>query len=201
MSAGNKVREQMQKTFWKIFAWTFWVLALGAFPAPAAAQFFGGGLKLGSTLTGAVSSAEAESIPNSSTFIWGPYVELRLPAGFSIEGDALFYPSIYSNAAGGGTLWQFPILAKLKFLKGPVRPYIEGGPSYSHLADVKTLPDLLHSSNYGITLGAGVEFKLLALRISPEIRYNGFLFHDIQSPAGLFDSNRNQAVFLIGLGF
>lgn len=201
MSAGNKVRNQMQRKFLKILAWTSWVLALVALPTPAAAQFFGAGLKLGSTLTNAVSSAESESIPNSATFIWGPYVELRLPLGFSVEGDALFYPGIYNNAAGGGTVWQFPILAKLKFLKGPVRPYIEGGPSYSHLSDVKTLPNLLHSSNYGITLGAGVEVKVLALRISPEIRYNGFILNNIQSPNGLIDSNRNQAVFLVGFGF
>jgi hypothetical protein len=191
----------MQKKFWKIFAWTFFVVALGAFPSPAAAQFFGAGVKLGSTLTNSVSSVESEAIPNTATIIWGPYVELRLPLGFSIEGDALNYPSIYSNAAGGGTLWQFPILAKLKFLKGPVRPYVEGGPSYSHLSDVKTLPDLLHSSDYGITLGAGVEFKLSALRISPEIRYNGVALTNLKSPLGLFESNRNQAVFLIGLGF
>ena len=165
------------------------------------AQPFGAGIKLGSTLSNSISSAESESIPNSSTLIVGPYVELRLPLGFAIEGDALYYPNLYASAAGGGSLWQFPILAKLRFLKGPIRPYIEGGPSYSHVTDVATLPDLLHSSNFGITLGAGVELKLLALRISPEIRYNGFLFTNIQSPLGFFQSNRNQGVFLVGIGF
>lgn len=186
----------MRRTFWILF-----VSALAGLSLPAAAQPFGAGLKLGSTLTNSISAAESETIPNSATFIVGPYVELRLPLGFAIEGDALYYPSLYSNAAGGGSVWQFPILAKLRFLKGPIRPYIEGGPAYSHLTDVKTLPDLLHSSDFGITLGAGVELKLLALRIAPEIRYNGFLFTNVQSPQGLFQSNRNQAVFLVGIGF
>lgn len=186
----------MQKTFWTLF-----VLALAGLSAPAAAQPFGAGLKLGATLTNSVSSVESATIPNSSALIVGPYVELRLPLGFAIEGDALYYPGLFPDAAGGGSMWQFPILAKLRFLKGPVRPYIEGGPAYSHITDVKTLPDLLHSSDFGITLGAGVELKLLALRISPEIRYNGFLFTNIQSPLGLFQSNRNQAVFLVGIGF
>jgi hypothetical protein len=186
----------MQKTFWVLF-----VLALGGLCLPAAAQPFGAGLVIGSTLTNAVSSAQSGTVPNSAVFIVGPYVEVRLPLGFAIEGDALYYPGLFPDAAGGGSLWQFPILAKLRFLKGPIRPYIEGGPSYSHLTDVKTLPDLLHSSDFGITLGAGVELKLLALRIAPEIRYNGFLFTNLQSPSGLFQSNRNQAVFLVGIGF
>jgi opacity protein-like surface antigen len=184
-----------------LFAFPLLLCAALACAHRAAAQPFGVGLKLGTTLTDAVSSVESASIPNSHTFIWGPYVELRLPWGFSIEGDALYYPGLYSNAAGGGSVWQFPILAKFKFLNGPVRPYIEGGPAYSHLSDVKTLPDLLHDSNYGITLGAGVEIKILALRISPEIRYNGVAFTNIQSPLGLFKSNHNQAVLQVGVGF
>ena len=177
----------------------FSVLALAGLPA--AAQPIGAGLKLGSTLTNAVSSAENATVPNSAALIVGPYVEVRLPLGFAVEADALYYPGLFPNGAGGGSLWQFPILAKLRFLKGPVRPYIEGGPAYSHLTDVKTLPDLLHSSNFGITLGAGVDVKLLVLHITPEIRYNGFLFTNLQSPLGLFQSNRNQAVFMVGFGF
>jgi len=186
----------MQKTFWTLF-----VCAALASEPRASAQAFGAGIKLGATLTDAVNSAESATIPNSTSLIIGPYLEVHLPLGFSIEGDALYYPSLYPNAAGGGSVWQFPILAKLKFLSGPVRPYIEGGPSYSHLSDVKTLPDLLHDSNYGITLGAGVDIKVLGLHISPEVRYNGLALTNLESPLGLFKSNRNQAVLLVGLGF
>jgi len=167
----------------------------------AAAQPFGAGVRLGTTLTNAVSSAESASIPNSNTLIVGPYLELRLPLGFSIEGDALYYPNLYSTAAGGGSVWQFPILAKFGPHLGPVRPYIEGGPSYSHLSDVKTLPDLLHSSNYGVTLGAGIEIKIRAFRIAPEVRYNGVVLTSVKSPLGLFTANHNQLVLIVGLGF
>jgi opacity protein-like surface antigen len=177
------------------------VFAALACASRAAAQPIGVGLKLGATLTNAISSVKSESIPNSANLIIGPYAEVRLPWGFSVEGDALYFPGLYTNAAGGGSVWQFPILAKYKLLKGPVRPYIEGGPAFSHISDVKELPDLLHNSNYGITLGAGVEIKVLALRIAPEIRYNGFAFTNIESPSGLFKSNRNQAVLMVGIGF
>ncbi len=167
----------------------------------AAAQPFGAGVKLGATLTSAVSSVETASVPNSTTFIVGPYLEVRLPLGLSVEGDALYFPGLYKNAAGGGSVWQFPILLKLGLQLGPVRPYLEGGPSYSHLSDVKTLPDLLHSSNYGVTLGAGIEIKIKALRIAPEVRYNGVVLTSVKSPLGLFTANHNQAVILLGIGF
>jgi hypothetical protein len=186
----------MHKTFWTLLVCAI----LGCAPR-AAAQPFGAGIKLGTTLTSAISSAESTSIPNGNTLIVGPYLELRLGLGLSVEADALYYPSLYSTAAGGGSVWQFPILAKFRFLGGPVRPYIEGGPSYSRISDVKTLPDLLHDNNYGITLGAGVEIKIAAFRIAPEIRYNGVVFTNLDSPLGLFKSTHNQAIFQVGIGF
>jgi hypothetical protein len=191
----------MQKTLSAFLVCAAWVCAAWACAPCASAQPFGAGIKLGTTLTNAVTSAESASIPNSTTLIVGPYVEVRLPLGFSIEGDALYFPGLYSNAAGGASVWQFPILAKFGPHLGPVRPYVEGGPSYSHLSDVKTLPDLLHDSNYGVTLGAGIEIKLLALHISPEVRYNGVAFTNLESPLGLFKSKHNQVVFMVGFGF
>ena len=186
----------MPKTFWTLLV----CAVLGCSPL-CFAQPIGVGLKLGTTLTDAVSSAESESIPNSNTLIVGPYIELRLPAGLSIEGDALYFPGLYSNAVGGASVWQFPILLKAGLQLGPVRPYIEGGPSYSHLSDIKTITDILHSSNYGITLGAGLEVKIKAFRIAPEIRYNGVALTNIQSPLGIFKSTNHQVVFLVGIGF
>jgi opacity protein-like surface antigen len=184
---------------------TFWMLvvcaALGC-ASRAAAQPIGLGLKLGATLTNAVTSVDTASIPNSHTFIVGPYLELRLPLGLSIEGDALYYPGLFSNAVGGGgSVWQFPILLKLGIQLGPIRPYIEGGPAYSHLSDVKTVTDLLHTNNYGITLGAGIEIKIKAFRFAPEVRYNGVLWTSVKSPEGLFTAEHNQAVILLGIGF
>jgi hypothetical protein len=170
------------------------------FALPASAQI-GLGVKLGTTLTNAVTSVETASIPNSNTLIVGPYLEVHLPLGFSIEGDALYYPNLFSTAAGGGSLWQFPVLGKWGPQLGPVRPYVEGGPSYSHLSDVKTITDLLHSSNYGVTLGFGLEVKIHAIRIAPELRYNGVAFTNLESPLGLFHSTHNQVVFQVGIGF
>jgi opacity protein-like surface antigen len=202
----------MLKTFWTLlvsrnpcalrsFACGLLLCAVVGCAPRAAAQPLGLGLKLGATLTNAVTTTDPAAIPNNTTFIIGPYIEMRLPLGFSIEADALYYPNFYSSAAGGGSVWQFPVLAKLGLPLGPIRPYIEGGPSYSHLSDVKTVTDLLHESNYGITLGVGIEFKIHGFRIAPEARYNDVALTNVESPAGLFKAKHSQTIFLLSLGF
>ncbi len=178
---------------------SLWTLLL--FPMLAGAQPFGLGLKLGTTLNNAVSAASTFSVPDDHHFVVGPYFEVRLPLQLALEVDALHESSLYSSVLPGGSTWQFPVLAKYKLLKGPVKPYVEGGIAFSHITDLKNIPDLNHASNFGVVLGVGVEVKVLAPRLSAEIRYNGWAFKNIQSPTGLFESNQNQAIFLIGLGF
>jgi Outer membrane protein beta-barrel domain len=178
---------------------TFWTLLVLC--SAASAQPVGAGLKLGTTLTDALSVAPGFHLANDHHLIVGPYLEVRLPWGFSVEADVLYQTALLNGVYSGGATWQFPVMAKYKFLKGPVRPYVEGGPSFSHIADLAEIPALNHRSNYGITLGAGIEVKVLVLRLAPEVRYNGWTLKNIQDPLGQFESNRNQAMFLIGIGF
>jgi hypothetical protein len=171
----------------------------GTLALTASAQPFGAGVKLGGTLTDALSYKVPG--PGSKSFVVGPYVELRLPAGFSLEADALYTSGLYSSIGQGGSTWQFPILAKYKFAKGILRPYLDGGVSFSHITDVPNIADLNHSSNFGIVAGAGLEIHAVFLRISPEVRYTGQFLKSIENPQGLYESNRNQAVILVGIGF
>jgi opacity protein-like surface antigen len=177
----------------------FWTLVL--FSMLAAAQPFGVGVKLGSTLNNAISATSTLSVPDDHHFIIGPYFEVRLPFGLSAELDALHESSLYSSVLNGGSTWQFPVLAKYKLLKGPVKPYVEGGIAFSHITDLSNIPQLNHASNFGLLLGAGVEVKLLAPRINAEIRYNGWALKNIQSTTGQYESNQNQVTLLVGLGF
>ena len=167
----------------------------------AAAQPLGVGVKIGATLNDAISAIGNASVPSNHSFIIGPSLDLRLPFGFGVELDALYESGLYSSTLNGGNTWQFPIMAKERLLKGPVRPYIEGGVSFSHITDLKEIPDLNHRNNFGIVLGAGVDIKLLILHITPEIRYNGWALKNIQSVPGFFESNQNQATLLVGFGF
>jgi hypothetical protein len=169
------------------------------------AQPFSAGLEVGAPFTDAISIAAGAPIDttiNNNHYIIGPYGEVRLPGGFSVEIEALyrgFSSSYLGSLQQTGGNWEFPVLAKYKLLKsGPVKPYIEGGLVLSHLTGSHF--DVAHASNYGITLGAGIEIHALVLRISPEIRYDGFFLHDFSSTS-FVQSNRNQAMVLVGIGF
>jgi hypothetical protein len=189
--------------------------------ARLAAQPVGAGVELGTTFTGALSITNTQPpgspfvFSNQTPFIAGPYLELRLPFQFGVKVAALYNSApIASNIGGaGGSTWQYPLLAKYKLLKGPVRPYIEAGASLSRISSYSNDPaDLLHQSNYGPTLGIGAEVKLRFLRISPEIRYTYWALTDIGGPnvppsavhlllTGPFHSEHNQASLLVGFGF
>jgi hypothetical protein len=176
------------------------LLILGA---TACAQPFGAGIKIGVPFTDAVSlvpGGSPDAFANTNHYVVGPYGEVRLPGGFSVEIDALYRSFNYSlrGASASNGNWEFPVMAKYKLLKGPVKPYIEGGLVLSHLTGSDL--NITNASNYGVTLGAGLEIHALALRISPEIRYDGFFFHDFSSNS-FVQSNRNQAMVLVGIGF
>jgi hypothetical protein len=183
----------------KTFLYTF-VLVTSAAAQPVVA-----GLKLGAPLTDAIHVNSVQTFAavssNNGEFLVGPYIEIRLPWKFALEVDALHRGYNFQSGPGASTSvgsWEFPVLAKYKLWKGPVRPYLDGGLVFSHLTGVSQVPNLLHNSDYGISLGAGLEIHALVLRISPEIRYDGFVFKNFD---GLIQSNRNQAMFMVGIGF
>ncbi|HEX5430928.1 MAG TPA: outer membrane beta-barrel protein [Bryobacteraceae bacterium] len=187
----------MKKSLWSL------LIFFTAAASTAIAQPIGVGVKLGTTVTDVISAPSVSSYVNTQHFLVGPYVELRLPFNLAVEADALYLHDLYGGIVAGssGSTWQFPVLAKYRFLSGPLRPYIEGGPSFSHITDIAEIPELNHRSNFGIVVGAGLELKILVLRIAPEIRYTGWTRRDFVSSTGLFQSNRNQATFEVGIGF
>jgi opacity protein-like surface antigen len=168
------------------------------------------GLKVGVPLTDALSaqsSGPLQYVENTHRYTWGPYVEFHLPARLAIEIDALYRSYNYNRVLPTATpaqnvgSWEFPVLAKYRLLGGPIRPYIEGGLAFSRLTDIPEVADLNHHNNFGIVLGGGLEFHLGLLRISPELRYEGWALQNFSSPLGGLTSNRNQASVLVGIGF
>ncbi len=190
---------------------TFILFVVGI--APALAQLpFGFGLKAGVPLNDALSADPSAAVPyveSTHRYIIGPFVEVRLPARFSIEVDALYrsydYRQVVNSRVGAlqpvsPSAWEFPVLAHKALFGGPIQPYVEGGVALSHLS-VADVVELNHRNNYGIVLGAGVSLHLGLFRIAPEIRYNGWAFKNFDSPLGSLQSNRNQAAFLVGISF
>ena len=167
------------------------------------AQPVSGGFKLGLPFTDAFTTVQNLSAPpaSASSYELGVYGEVRLPLKFSIEMDALHRGYTFNSRTGStsASSWEFPIVAKYHLLKGPVKPYVEGGISFSHLSGVESLivsPN--HNANFGVVLGAGVDIHALVLHISPEIRYTGDVLKNFDT---VINSNRNQVAFLVGIGF
>lgn len=186
----------------KTFLFAF-VLAGAACAQPVIA-----GVKVGVPFTDAFTNNESVAellgsalVGSGSNYTIGPFVEVRLPFSFSIEADALYRnlkfttPGVGSSTTGQ---WDFPILAKYRFLKGPVRPYVDGGLDFNHVSGIVNLITADHNTSFGVALGAGVEIHALVMRISPEIRWTG---DALKNFSGVVSSNQNQVALLVGIGF
>lgn len=171
----------------------FGILVLSA---AAYAQPVGFGLKLGVPATDAFKVIQAQSIADAQNLVWGPYLELHLPGGNSVEIDALRRKYDFL-AAGTANSWEFPVVLKHRIGQGMARPYFEGGAAFSRLSDIR-LSTLQHRQNYGLVVGGGVEIKFLFLKLSPEVRYTTWAVRNFD---GGLQSNRNQFAVLMGFGF
>ncbi len=114
------------------------------------------------------------------SLLWGLAVEIDLGKGFSLEGNALhrnlhleqrfIYPE--ESATGYGRLtvgtWEWPVLAKYRLPgRGAVRPFLQAGPSFR----TRHNPAPTEPSQFGGTVGAGMEFRFHRFRLSPALRY------------------------------
>ncbi len=189
------------------------VLGITCFAMSAFAQEFsspiGIGVKGGVPLNDAFivrSQNPISYVADTHRYTFGPYAELRLPAGFGFEVDALYKTYEYQQVAPtpirdlNSHAWEFPFVVKKRFLPGPVKPYLELGGAFSHLStsDVRELHD---RSAWGLVAGGGVDLKLGFMHFTPEIRYTGWTSRHFDSPGTLLQSNKNQAAVMLGIGF
>jgi opacity protein-like surface antigen len=198
------------------------------------AQPIGFGVKGGVPMTDfldTVSGSRASINSTTNRYIIGPTVELRLPAGFGVEFDALYRHFRYNSVASlvdavstlrtAGDAWEFPLLLKKRFIGGPIRPFLDAGVNFNKISGlsqtVQTLvfpnrsttttnsspSELSHDFSTGFAIGAGLEVHALLIRISPEIRYTRWGRQNFSSiiSGASLQSNRNQAEFLIGITF
>ena len=179
------------------------VVSLLLFTAGAVAQPFGAGLKIGVPVSDAFKVLPFPTVgvftADAPRYTVGPYVELRLPARMAVEVDALYRSYDFRSAGVGASAssWEFPVLVKHRFPVPLVKPYFDAGVSFSRLSDIN-LASLNHRSNYGIVVGGGLEFNLLLVKVSPEVRYTGWALRTFD---GQVQSNRNQLAVLFGIGF
>ncbi len=119
--------------------------------------------------------------------------------------------------------WEFPLLAKYEIIGGPIRPFVDAGPVLRHLSGItdsstyldyfpvfmfgstnsNNSPYLQNRNSPGFAVGAGVTFKVLHIRISPEVRYTrwGTNTFNVTAIASSAVSNPNQEDFMLGITF
>lgn len=199
-----------------------WLVVSLLSSAPAFAQF-AFGVKGGAPLTDffhAVDNPGATFRSSSTPFIVGPTIELHFPAGFGVEFDALYRRFHYDASSNlvdalvngkAANAWEFPILLKYRVPGVIFRPFLDAGFAFDHWSGVRQLIQIPSSlgqtntnvsgTNKGVVLGAGLEFNLHLIRVSPEIRFTRWGGANLGDLDGLIRSNQNQAEFLIGITF
>lgn len=190
------------------------------------------GVKAGVPLTDFFSTVNSPNFgfnSNTKRYLAGPTVELHLPAGFSVELDALYrrfnYESsgslidVLTNNRTTGNAWEFPLLLKYNAGHGMVRPFVDGGVSFDTLSGLTQTvtntifpngrtttsatgnpAELQNSTTTGFVLGGGVDIHVLLLHISPEVRYTRWGSQHFQLN-NFLQSSQNQAEFLVGFTF
>jgi len=195
----------------------------------ALAQPFSAGLKAGLPLTDFLSVAQGTSTTDTNHYLFGPEVELKLPFGLSVEFDALYRHFSYTNvlgsagnavtSTGSSGNWEFPLVAKYRFPARIVRPYLEAGVSWDTLSGLKNTasqvvcgtgvpvcnvlvaaPAATSQSTMGVVIGGGVDIHAIVVHISPELRFTRWAGNYFNL-AGVLNSSKNQAEFLVGFTF
>jgi opacity protein-like surface antigen len=181
-------------------------LAVSAFAQPFGIGVKGGVPLIDAFVTNSNPANPIQYVADTHRYTFGPYAELRLPGGFGLEVDALYRTFEYRQIVPSpirnhnSHAWEFPVLAKWRFLPGPIKPYIEGGAAFSHLS-INQVAELHDRNTWGLVVGGGVDFKLGFFHLTPEIRYTGWVSRHFDTPGTLLQSNRNQAAVLLGIGF
>jgi hypothetical protein len=188
-------------------------LLFSLFSLAASAQSISVGALGGAPFTDVVNGNTVngiQSIAKSTNFTIGPSLQVNLPASLRIEVDALFRPYSFNltgvNIANdiSALQWRFPFLLQYRFGTPVVKPFVEAGLSFDHLSGISAAAksitsgpgQLLHSSDAGLVLGAGIDVKVPFIRLSGELRYTR------QAVSNFADfSNQNQAEFLVGVHF
>lgn len=171
------------------------------------------GFKVGTPLNDLVDAPENKTAPLSV----GGVIELNLPIGFAIEGNAL-YKRLGYRATGDAfpgirvvdtrfNSWEFPILLKSYPLgRNPlIQPFLSAGVNFRTTGgEFIGLGGDQRVTNAGLVLAAGLRNGPGRIKISPELRYTRWN-DSTRVLAGFGDVtarlNANQLEVLVGITF
>ena len=164
---------------------------------------------------------------NTKRYTVGPSVDVALPFKLRFEANALYtrldYDSTimgvdtFTRSATRANSWQFPLLLKEEISVGRVQPFADVGYALRHVAGTshtvnivfptfitdRTVnpPELVNTWVNGFVAGGGLAFQSGPLKFSPEVRYTRWADPNFRSVNRSFQSNLNQADFLLGVAW
>lgn len=131
----------------------------------------------------------------------GGYAEIDLPLIPVIETGIFFKRYQLDSPTPTNQLranaLELPILLKKRFTPLPVQPFLAAGGTLRWVPTVRNNGldlNINAQSGFGLTAAAGVSFKVLLLRVEPELRLTRWL-------RGAYLPRQNQAEFLVGVRF
>lgn len=159
----------------------------------------------------------------SRNYVVGGSVEVRLPAGFAVEADALYQrlrgttslltsdPAVSTFIARErGNSWEFPAYVKYYFRShnAPWQPFVGSGFAFrtvSFHTDLSgfNVPNLLYGNPHydfrsglgvGASIVAGIRFHYGPVHFLPQVRYTRW-------GDGGNNINENEATLLLGVSF
>jgi hypothetical protein len=194
------------------------------------------GIKIGVPLTQVAETGIPGNEMQTKRYTIGPVVNVTLIRGLSVELSAMYkridqqatattvlgyvvlsdedgYPILENQRVSTvGKSWEFPIAAQYHFSLRSIRPYVEGGLSFNHLANIFSYPPFAPGvvgvtfeptqntvNRRGLVVGAGAAIKHHSIHLTPGIRLTRY-------PTRLYESTvppyRTYAVdFLVGFRF
>ena len=200
----------------------FLSLAVGATARMAVAEKpISIGVRAGVPLTDMIEANDRSDVFSTTRqYTMGPTVSVNLPAGISVQADALYKRFSFGRPGDFvgnfpakdtvGNSWEFPVMLKWT-APGTVAPFINAGASFRNWSGFDQIGNFVtgqdfteidDKNNVGFVAGGGLAFKLGALHISPEIRYTRWGVNNFADGVrNVLESNRNQAEVLVGFTF
>ena len=185
------------------------LLSLNAFAAgPLIIGARGGAPFTGTnTITGAVTNSLGVAERRLQI---GPTLGVRLPLGFSVEGDALYNRQTLDFAQFASThssSWEFPVMLKFTAGEQSVAPVFGAGVTVRHISNFGSVPGFLLNgatspNTVGFVAGGGFRLKLGPVNITPEVRYTRWGGDNFsRSLLNLLPLSRNEGSVLVGVTF
>jgi hypothetical protein len=193
--------------------------------SPARAQIFSYGLSVGVPLTN-LATADNDRSATTRRYSFGPSLRIALPHGFALDVDLLYKRLDLGTASNAARIRAHRLelvpLLEYALMQSPIRPFVRAGMSFNRViagggSDACTdslqenngyycigdevVAQLRHSHTHGFVLGSGVDFRLRALHLEPELRITRWVDRNFGTQDSSLRSNLTQIELLLGFLF